>query len=154
MPKKYRQTVWLKKNDCIVIEHIPEGNKVKGEIICIVPASCVADLIKTKQWPLKNENDSTEKDELLRAKLLTFFSKVVRKEQKENDDDSDSMFPSSSTESDSEESQGADDEGNDLSSEDVDCSGDEKNATRIANRLDKSCSIENAKKTKTVIPKV
>lgn len=36
MPTKFRQNVWVKRGDYIVIEPIMEGKKVKGEIVKIL----------------------------------------------------------------------------------------------------------------------
>lgn len=36
MPTKFRQNIWVKRGDYIVIEPIMEGKKVKGEIVKIL----------------------------------------------------------------------------------------------------------------------
>lgn len=36
MPNKFRQTIWVKRGDYVVIEPVTEGNKVKGEIVKIL----------------------------------------------------------------------------------------------------------------------
>ncbi|XP_018348392.1 PREDICTED: probable RNA-binding protein EIF1AD [Trachymyrmex septentrionalis] len=36
MPTKFRQNIWIKRGDYIVIEPIVEGKKVKGEIVKIL----------------------------------------------------------------------------------------------------------------------
>jgi len=36
MPTKFRQNIWVKRGDYIVIEPIKEGKKVKGEIVKIL----------------------------------------------------------------------------------------------------------------------
>lgn len=66
MPKKFRQTVWLKKGDCLVIDPIPEGKKVLGEIICVLPAKSVVELIKSGEWVPKiaNFSDNPKEEEI------------------------------------------------------------------------------------------
>lgn len=36
MPTKFRQNIWVKRGDYIVVEPIQEGKKVKGEIVKIL----------------------------------------------------------------------------------------------------------------------
>lgn len=36
MPKKFRKTIWIKRDDYVLIEPIKEGDKVKGEIVKIL----------------------------------------------------------------------------------------------------------------------
>jgi hypothetical protein len=56
MPKKFRQTVWLKRGDCIVIDPINEGKKVLGEILCVIPSKSVVEMIKSGEWKPKKED--------------------------------------------------------------------------------------------------
>ena len=36
MPPKFRKSIWVKRGDFVIIEPIPEGDKVKGEIVKIL----------------------------------------------------------------------------------------------------------------------
>ncbi|XP_071446536.1 probable RNA-binding protein EIF1AD [Hetaerina americana] len=36
MPRKFRQSVWVRRGDVVVIEWIPEGDKVKAEIVSVI----------------------------------------------------------------------------------------------------------------------
>ncbi|XP_017880560.1 probable RNA-binding protein EIF1AD [Ceratina calcarata] len=36
MPTKFRKNIWVKRNDFVLVEPIPEGNKVKAEIVKIL----------------------------------------------------------------------------------------------------------------------
>jgi hypothetical protein len=77
MAKKYRQTIWLKKGDCLVIDPIAEGKKVLGEIFCVIPVKSVLELVESGKWPLTNmqlERGDGEENGCQKAKLLEFFS--------------------------------------------------------------------------------
>lgn len=51
MPKKYRGLQYLKKNDLLIIDNVPEGKKVLGEINCIISKEHVLKLYQQKEWP-------------------------------------------------------------------------------------------------------
>jgi len=78
MPKKYRGTLWLKRDDCLVIDPIPEGNKVVGEIVCLMPLASVGELIRSGGWPesggARAEDSSVADVVQERQALLHFFA--------------------------------------------------------------------------------
>jgi len=69
MPKKYRQTCWLAKGNLLVIDPIKEGDKVEGEIVCLLDHSCLLDHIDKGNWP----PDSQNKSNTSRAELMEFY---------------------------------------------------------------------------------
>lgn len=56
MPAKFRRNVWVKRDDYVVIEPIPEGDKVRGEIVRVLTKEDVK-MFKQKGWGKKNEDD-------------------------------------------------------------------------------------------------
>lgn len=71
MPKKYRQTCWLAKGNLLVIDPIKEGDKVAGEIVCLLDHSCLADLIEKGIWPPESQN----KNSVSRSVIQEFYQK-------------------------------------------------------------------------------
>lgn len=53
MPKKFRNNIWVKRNDFILVESIAEGYKVKGEICRILTPDHVKEYTKQGVWPKK-----------------------------------------------------------------------------------------------------
>ncbi|XP_065340408.1 probable RNA-binding protein EIF1AD [Cloeon dipterum] len=51
MPTKFRRTVWVKRGDYVIVEHIEEGVKVKGEISRILYKDHINQLSKDGVWP-------------------------------------------------------------------------------------------------------
>lgn len=45
MPRKFRNSIWVKRGDFVIIEPIAEGDKVKGEIVKILRRVCLFFLI-------------------------------------------------------------------------------------------------------------
>ena len=50
MPTKFRKTVWIKRNDFVMIESIEEGDKVKGEIVNILYTDQVKNIKENGMW--------------------------------------------------------------------------------------------------------
>jgi len=76
MPKKYRKTVWLYRGNCLVIDPVQEGDKVKGEIVCVISEKCVIDLIIGGHWyPEEQENKMNVDIGTLKEEYLKFFKK-------------------------------------------------------------------------------
>lgn len=40
MPTKFRRNIWVKRGDFVLVEPIPEGDKVKAEIVKILTRVC------------------------------------------------------------------------------------------------------------------
>jgi len=74
MPKKFRNVVYLAKGNCIVIDPIEEGNKVKGEIVCILEPASVTRLIQGKIWPVVTSDVELSSS---RDQISAFFLKVL-----------------------------------------------------------------------------
>ncbi|KAF6210421.1 hypothetical protein GE061_013527 [Apolygus lucorum] len=51
MPSKFRRNVWVKRGDYLIIDVIPEGDKVRGEISAILDAEFTKFLKKSGSWP-------------------------------------------------------------------------------------------------------
>ncbi|KYQ56854.1 putative RNA-binding protein EIF1AD [Trachymyrmex zeteki] len=51
MPTKFRQNIWVKRGDYIVIEPIVEGKKVKGEIVKILTKDHIKWYREQNCWP-------------------------------------------------------------------------------------------------------
>ncbi|EZA49915.1 hypothetical protein DMN91_011595 [Ooceraea biroi] len=61
MPNKFRQTIWVKRNDYIVIEPVEEGNKVKGEIVKILTKEHITWYRTQNCWPSEFDEDLKRK---------------------------------------------------------------------------------------------
>ncbi|XP_012523770.1 probable RNA-binding protein EIF1AD isoform X2 [Monomorium pharaonis] len=57
MPTKFRQNIWVKRGDYIVVEPIMEGNKVKGEIVKILTKDHIKWYREQNCWPLEFDED-------------------------------------------------------------------------------------------------
>lgn len=53
MPMKFRNNIWIKRGDFIIIEEIEEGNKVRGEIVRMLSPEHVKEFTKDGIWPIK-----------------------------------------------------------------------------------------------------
>lgn len=51
MPTKFRNNVWVKRGDYILVETIEEGDKVKAEICKILTPEHVKEYTKANIWP-------------------------------------------------------------------------------------------------------
>lgn len=51
MPTKFRKSVWIKRNDYVIVEPIEEGDKVKAEIVRILYKDQVKHIKKEGLWP-------------------------------------------------------------------------------------------------------
>jgi probable RNA-binding protein EIF1AD len=131
MPKKFRQLVWLRKGDCIVIDPIAEGKKVLGEIICVLPLKSVMTLIENGHWPpISNETKSTDPEFAvqLKTQFLNFFQTGLPKSQNGRSSPASSGISSDSSENDSdtEESDGENDDEGTGSEEELEANTDSK----------------------------
>lgn len=57
MPTKFRQNIWVKRGDYIVIEPIKEGKKVKGEIVKILTKDHIKWYRAQNCWPPEFDED-------------------------------------------------------------------------------------------------
>jgi probable RNA-binding protein EIF1AD len=53
MPNKFRQNIWIKRGSFVLVEPIPEGDKVKAEIIRILTDEHLKEFNKAGVWPKK-----------------------------------------------------------------------------------------------------
>lgn len=105
MPKKYRHTVWLKRDDCLVVDPIEEGKKVKGEIVCVLRYDTVRDLIENQKWP-----GAPDPSEQSTESLLKFFDRNAERKQAREEFDAFPSTDSSDMETDEDEDEKEEDE--------------------------------------------
>lgn len=60
MPKKFRNTVWVKVGSIIAIESIEEGNKVKGEIVRVFQKHHIKQMKVDGKWISEFDDVSVE----------------------------------------------------------------------------------------------
>lgn len=63
MPKKFRNTVWIKIGSIVAIELIEEGNKVKGEIVRIFLKHHIKKMRADGNWVSAFDDDLTVEDD-------------------------------------------------------------------------------------------
>ncbi|CRL00835.1 CLUMA_CG014087, isoform A [Clunio marinus] len=51
MPTKFRKNVWIKRGNFVIVERIPEGDKVKAEIVRILTDEHIKEFTKDGIWP-------------------------------------------------------------------------------------------------------
>lgn len=51
MPTKFRKNVWVKRGDFILVEPIPEGDKVKAEMVRLLTNEHIKCFKKSGAWP-------------------------------------------------------------------------------------------------------
>ncbi|KAL1459385.1 hypothetical protein WDU94_011371 [Cyamophila willieti] len=64
MPGKFRNNIWIKPGDYVIVKPIEEGNKVKGEIDQILDKKYINFLKQQKAWPFEDISEINEKDTL------------------------------------------------------------------------------------------
>ncbi|KAG0726633.1 putative RNA-binding protein EIF1AD [Chionoecetes opilio] len=114
MPHKFRKHVWIKRGNYVVTEPIPEGNKVKAEIVRILMKDHIRHIRANNMWPAAfSELSEEEKDKLCIAPQ----DLRVSKDSLSDSDDDDLMenpnrprvlHPDSETDSDSDSSEESD----------------------------------------------
>lgn len=62
MPTKFRKNVWVKRGDYVLIEPIPEGDKVKAEMVRILTSEHIKYFKKGNLWPKEFESEIEKKD--------------------------------------------------------------------------------------------
>lgn len=71
MPTKFRQNIWVKRGDYIVIEPIQEGNKVKGEIVKILTKDHIKWYRAQNCWPLEFDEDPKRNGQAIATNYTT-----------------------------------------------------------------------------------
>ncbi|KAJ8729042.1 hypothetical protein PYW07_006738 [Mythimna separata] len=104
MPTKFRKNIWVKRGDYILVEPIPEGDKVKGEIVKIMNKDSIKHYKENNLWPKEFEDDKKEidadgDDELF---VNTNRKPVLSYSDSESDDSDSSSDSDSNSESDEE----------------------------------------------------
>ena len=101
MPMKFRNTVWLRRGQFVLIEPIEEGDKVKAEIVNILDSENVLYIEECGQWPKRFSDD---------AEKLKRSTKTGTETNGGIDAD---MLPSSESESEFEDEEGDDEDKDD-----------------------------------------
>ncbi|CAJ0950298.1 unnamed protein product, partial [Mesorhabditis belari] len=94
MPLKFRKSVWVMRNQFVVLQPIEEGDKVKAEIDHILDEENVLHLREKKIWPERFEAQAIQ---------MTRNAKKGVEEKTESNWIDDDMLPSSGEDSDEEE---------------------------------------------------
>ncbi|XP_063239494.1 probable RNA-binding protein EIF1AD [Bacillus rossius redtenbacheri] len=55
MPTKFRRNVWIKRGDFVLVEPVPEGDKVKAEMVGILTPEHVRFYKSNRCWPAEFE---------------------------------------------------------------------------------------------------
>ncbi|XP_068226663.1 probable RNA-binding protein EIF1AD [Palaemon carinicauda] len=94
MPPKFRKHVWIKRGNYVVTEPIPEGNKVRAEIVRILMKDHIRFLEQNGKWPSEFAlQDCESKDELEVSSRLNDMkvsnedADEISSEESEHDDD-------------------------------------------------------------------
>ncbi|KAK9296053.1 hypothetical protein QLX08_009823 [Tetragonisca angustula] len=103
MPVKFRRNIWVKRGDFVLVEPIPEGQKVKAEIVKILTQEHKKWYRKENCWPREfdeapnsnkgrtgEENDSEEDDLFINTNRLSHNSNRTDKTSDTSSDESDS----------------------------------------------------------------
>ncbi|XP_060817056.1 probable RNA-binding protein EIF1AD isoform X2 [Bombus pascuorum] len=103
MPVKFRKNIWIKRGDFVLVEPIPEGNKVKAEIVKILTREHIKWYRQIKCWPkefdetsnLNQErtnvkNDNEEDDLFVNTNRLLYDSSRIDTISDTSSDESDS----------------------------------------------------------------
>lgn len=146
MPTKFRKNVWIKRGDCVIVDPIEEGDKVKAEIVVILYPKQIKYIEKEGLWPkefVRGNNQLPVNGTL--AEVTEKLGKTSLKtpndeegdddnsEEEESDNDDDLfintnrppvVYYSSSEESSSEEEEEGEGDEHNLSIEGEDCSVD------------------------------
>ncbi|KAJ8942911.1 hypothetical protein NQ314_009886 [Rhamnusium bicolor] len=63
MPTKFRNNMWVKRGDYILVEPIEEGNKVKAEMVRILTNVHIKYFKKDKVWPKEFDEKAPEESD-------------------------------------------------------------------------------------------
>ncbi|XP_020277628.1 probable RNA-binding protein EIF1AD [Pseudomyrmex gracilis] len=121
MPTKFRQNIFVKRGDYIIVEPIKEGNKVKGEIVKILSKDHIKWYREQNCWPSEFNEDLKRNGDSIKTNYALcddeeLFVNTNRCHLNQQTDDSDSDSSSSSDDSDSDSSSTSDDSDSDSSS--------------------------------------
>ncbi|XP_053632006.2 probable RNA-binding protein EIF1AD isoform X1 [Cherax quadricarinatus] len=88
MPLKFRKHVWIKRGDFVVTEPIPEGNKVRAEIVRILMKDQIHYIMQNNKWPSGFvEHSDEEKESAILDSLERFKMTKASESDTESDDD-------------------------------------------------------------------
>ncbi|KAG7176930.1 probable RNA-binding protein EIF1AD [Homarus americanus] len=89
MPHKFRKHVWIKRGDYVVTEPIPEGNKVRAEIVRILMKDHIRYIMQNNKWPSAFAEHCEEKKEEIFSDRL---HELKVNEDSESDTETDNLL--------------------------------------------------------------
>jgi len=91
MPPKFRKHLWIKRGDYVVVEDIPEGNKVRGEICRVLMKDHIQYIQKNGKWPeeFSDIDDKNQYDKKEVEKNNKIENESVSKDNSDNESESD-----------------------------------------------------------------
>lgn len=100
MPMKFRRNIWVKRQDYVLVEPIPEGDKVKAEIVKILTREHQKWYRAQGCWPSEFDKNSTsdrkvgeeedDKDLFVNTNRIDFCNRDGNTDDCSSSDDSDS----------------------------------------------------------------
>jgi len=92
MPPKFRKHLWIKRGDYVVVEDIPEGDKVRGEICRVLMKDHIKIIQESGKWPkeFSDVNDKNQYDKKEIEKNNKIENESVSKNNSDNESESDS----------------------------------------------------------------
>lgn len=95
MPVKFRKIIWLKRNDYILVENIPEGVKVKAEMVRPLSLEHIKYFKQQGVWPYESDCEKVTPDE---SEIFVNTNRIRNQNSKNTDStDSDSSSSGSSS---------------------------------------------------------
>lgn len=88
MPTKFRKNVWIKRGDYVLIEAVPEGEKVKGIILNILYKEQIKYIKRENLWPVA----FSESDNIQKKSTSLPEEEPASAESLSEDDDDDDLF--------------------------------------------------------------
>lgn len=97
MPGKFRNNIWIKPGDFVIVKPIEEGNKVKAEIEQILDKKYISFLKQQNSWPFTEDsvddkaksNSEDSDDEMLNGNLNRRNNVMTEFSESSDEDESD-----------------------------------------------------------------
>ncbi|XP_034947255.1 probable RNA-binding protein EIF1AD [Chelonus insularis] len=89
MPVKFRRNIWVKRGDFVLVEPIPEGDKVKAEIAKILTKEHIKFYRSQKVWPKTFEDKVNKNNQILQGIKVEVNKKKHSSDDSDTDDDED-----------------------------------------------------------------
>lgn len=89
MPTKYRRSIWVKRGDFVVVEPIPEGDKVKAEICQVLYKDQIRYFKSEGVWPQEFETAPSSTEEVQKRLAQVKVQESGSESESESDSDGD-----------------------------------------------------------------